>query len=48
VIHPVANIKDLGRPMPFCLLCFRFMTPAEARKHGKHAAAIVKRKPKGK
>lgn len=27
-------------PMPFCGLCFRFMTPREAAQHSRHAKAI--------
>lgn len=38
--------RHLAKPMPFWLLCVRYLTPAEARKHGKHAAVIVTRKPK--
>lgn len=32
--------RGLFRPMPFCVLCFRFLTPTEARAHQKHARAI--------
>lgn len=36
----MAKLRDLLRPMPFCRICFRYMTPAEARKHSTHAKAI--------
>lgn len=32
--------KGIRTPMPFCPLCFRYMTPAEARHHSKHARVI--------
>lgn len=30
----------LKTPMPFCRVCFRYLTPAQARMHSKHARAI--------
>lgn len=33
-------LKALRTPMPFCRICFRYLTPAQAKKHTKHARAI--------
>lgn len=32
--------KGLRTPMPFCPLCFRYLTPQQARAHSKHARVI--------
>jgi hypothetical protein len=36
----MAHLRDLKKPMPFCRLCFRYLTPTEARAHSQHARAI--------
>jgi hypothetical protein len=33
--------KDVVRkPLPFCRICFKYMSPAAAKAHTKHAKAI--------
>lgn len=36
----MAHIKGIRTPMPFCAICFKYMSPAAAKAHGKHAKAI--------
>ncbi|MBB2890951.1 hypothetical protein FHU39_000935 [Flexivirga oryzae] len=41
--EPVTDMPKghgLRSPMPFCPLCFRYLTPAQARAHTKHARVI--------
>ncbi|HSX65936.1 hypothetical protein [Nocardioides sp.] len=33
-------LSGIAKPMPFCRLCVRYMTPQEAKKHSEHAKAI--------
>lgn len=47
--------SGIRTPMPFCPICFRYLTPAQARAHSKHARVIrwpktvtVVKKPKPK
>ena len=32
--------RGLRTPMPFCPLCFRYLTPQQAKAHCKHARVI--------
>lgn len=32
--------KKKWKPMPFCALCFRYMTPQQANAHTQHARVI--------
>lgn len=34
------KLSDLKKRMPFCPICFRYLTPGQARKHDKHARVI--------
>lgn len=34
------SVKGIRTPMPFCIRCARYMTPAQAKAHGKHARLI--------
>lgn len=36
----MAHLRDLKRKLPFCPLCFRYLTYNEARTHSKHARVI--------
>lgn len=36
----MASLTGIGTPMPFCMACGRFMTPAQASAHTKHARLI--------
>lgn len=36
----MASRNGIRTPMPFCTLCFRYMSPAQAKAHSKHARAI--------